>query len=189
MHLGAGGRRVLDVADAEGDGHRVDRAVQTASASRRREPASRGRRDPAPAACRARRAASRRQNRRRPRAPRAASRVRAAIARSAVPVHRSSTRSSPGQLQRPDRRAPPAAIDAGAEQMVQQIVAPGDGVEHSGDARRTLGEISQGVGCLGAWVLTVLGCSCVLGAPSAWVLTVLRALDARMVGAFGARCS
>ena len=58
---------------------------------------------------------------------------RAAIARSAVPVQRSTTRSLPGELQGSDRAAPPAAIDAGAQQVVEKIVSAGNGVEHAGD--------------------------------------------------------
>ena len=69
-----------------------------------------------------------------------AARVRAAIARSAVPVQRSSTRSRAGQLQRPDRAAPPAAIDAGAQQVIEEIVAAGDRVEHPRDALGRLGD-------------------------------------------------
>ena len=37
-----------------------------------------------------------------------------------------------------NRPPPPAAIDAGAQQVVEQIVAPGDRVEHPGDARRAI---------------------------------------------------
>ena len=47
----------------------------------------------------------------------------AAIARSAVPVQRSRTRSASGERQRADRALPPAAIDPGAQQMIEKIVA------------------------------------------------------------------
>jgi len=57
----------------------------------------------------------------------------AAIARSPVPVHKSSTRSV-RQPQRLESRGGANAIDAGAEQVVEEIVAAGDRVEHAGDA-------------------------------------------------------
>ena len=41
-----------------------------------------------------------------------------------------------GEPQRRDRRRAPASIDAGAEEMIEQIVAGGDRIEHSGDAIR-----------------------------------------------------
>ena len=54
----------------------------------------------------------------------------------AVPVQRSSTRSPAGQRSASTARVAPAAIEAGAEQMIEEVVARGDRVEHARDARR-----------------------------------------------------
>ena len=70
-------------------------------------------------------------------------RRRAAIARSAVPVHRSSTRSRPVSASDRIARLPPAAIDAGAQQVVEEIVARGDRVEHARDALRRFRDVDH----------------------------------------------
>ena len=69
--------------------------------------------------------------------------VTAAIATSPVPVHTSITRFSTGELQRFNRALAPALVDAGAEKVVEEIVALGDGVEHAGDFLRRLGDIDH----------------------------------------------
>ena len=113
-------------ASAERNARRVAAHQRDASIERSRAQSSAGRP-----------AASRRRNRRRPpaRAGRL-TRARAAIARSPVPVHRSSTRSRPVSRSERMARLPPAPIDAGAEQMIEEIVAAGDRVEHARDARQ-----------------------------------------------------
>ena len=42
------------------------------------------------------------------------------------------------QAQRADSARPPPPVEAAAQQMVEQVVAPRDGVEHRGDAIRRL---------------------------------------------------
>ena len=46
-----------------------------------------------------------------------------------------------GQRQRLNRALPPAAIDARAQQMIEEIVAARDRIEHPRDASGRLGEI------------------------------------------------
>ena len=71
---------------------------------------------------RSRRRAPRRRAGRRPRAPRP--RCRADV----------DQRLAAGQPQRRDRLRPPPPVDAGAEQLVQQVVPRRDRIEHPGDA-------------------------------------------------------
>ena len=76
------------------------------------------------------------------------------------------------ELQGPDRRATPPPIDASAEQVIQEVVPPRDGIEH---CRRCASDswtdqARKGSWVLGAWVLGALGCF------GCWVLS-------------GARCS
>ena len=49
----------------------------------------------------------------------------------AVPVHRSSTRAPACERERIHRAVPPAAIEAGTEHVIQQVVARRDRVEHA----------------------------------------------------------
>ena len=55
-----------------------------------------------------------------------------------MPVQRSSTVSRPVKLQRADRPLSPLLVEARAEQMIEEIVALGDRIEHSGNTRRFL---------------------------------------------------
>ena len=137
-------RRVLDVADAEPDRDGVDGAVVERDARRVAAHES----DPivhaaAPDLVAARRAASPARNRRRRRAAAGGRASMAAIARSAVPVHRSSTRSRPvsdsawiARLRQ--RRSMPAL-----SRWLRRSYRAGNRIEHARDARWGFGEIGQ----------------------------------------------
>ena len=129
-----------DVADAESDRRRVGPAVAHAEsrvASPRTSVIATVER--ALATLSSPIAASRRRNRRRrSRAPARAS--AAAIAKSAVPVQRSTMRASPARSQLADRARAPALVEAGAEDVIEEVVAAGDRVEHRRDARGGLVE-------------------------------------------------
>ena len=59
---------------------------------------------------------------------------RASSATSAVPVQTSSSVSRPVSRSDANRPRAPAAVDAGAEEVVEQVVARRDRIEHPGDA-------------------------------------------------------
>ena len=136
-HFRARHLRALHVANPEGDRHRVGAAVaQPAAASRRRGPAQCA---VSPAAARTfrRPSASIAPAKSTP-TTRAAPVARSArlerdIGRSRADVDKVSR---PVSSQRVDRPLPPALVDPGAEQVIEQVVARRDRIEHAGDAIR-----------------------------------------------------
>ena len=145
-HLGAGRGDVLDVADAERDRDRVDRRgrggdARRVAADERHAIGKPGARD-LPASDAQHRAGeidADHARRGRPRAHRRDREVGGAGAEIEHPL-------AAGERERPDRALAPPRVDAGAEQMVQEVVPRRDRVEHPGNALGRLGDISHGRG-------------------------------------------